>query len=212
MKTFTTALAAALVLSSAHSAQGAPVTYYMSDFEDGSTGGGVAFGAPFGAATNIESAHLDGRSLLFELDDQLQWFRSAAPDSIVHYVGFDYWADTGAVVTQFLDVPTILRFDSRMTGRHHVDLFYDLSSRQANAYLDGALDNSLLTALAWGSTSNSVRIVNQVLGPGFSTSTFEIDNFVWRGDGGASQVPGPSAFALLAFGAAISGFASRSRR
>ena len=156
------------------------VIYYDSDFEDGTLGGAL----DSSSVVNISSSNLDGRALEFGLDHQLHWRRGNAPESSTHLVSFDYFAEPGANITQFLDVPRILRLDASLTGRHHVDIYYDFTTQTAESFLDGNLDNSLLSILAWPETpvSNSVRIGNQSLGPGNSTGIFQIDNFQWKGN------------------------------
>jgi len=186
----------------------APLTYYDLDFEDGTLGGGdIAFGTP----TNVDSSNLDGKALEFSLDDQLRWNRYDT-DSDTHYVGFDYFAEPGANITQFLDVPSILRLDVSETGRHHIDVYYDFSSQTALSYLDGNLNMSMLTVLAWPSItpwSRAIRIANQSSLPGGSTGIFQIDNLVWQGnvEMGEPVVPNPvpEPATMLLFGTSLAG-------
>ena len=159
------------------------ITYYDSDFEDGTFGGGTPSSPLFEAPVNISSNNLDGKVLEFGLNSQLRW-RRFAPDSNTHLVSFDYFAEPGANVTQFLDIPQILRLDVNIPGRHHIDVYYDLNAQTAQSYLNGVLDTSLLTILAWPDTifSRTVRIANQTVPPGNSTGVFQIDNFLWQGN------------------------------
>lgn len=213
---------ACLLLMSSMTGIAAPITYYDIDFEDDTAGGGIGYGGKFGDASVIASSELDGKSLLFELDDQMVWARNAE-DATTHYVAFDYYAESGANVTQFLDVPSILRLDVGQTGRHHVDVYYDLSTKQAWSYLDGTPDASLLTIMAWPAVTpytNKVRIANQVGSPGSSKGIFEIDNFLWQGNvdefspvartsGSSATVPAPGAFLLTSLGAGLVGYMRR---
>lgn len=188
-----------------------PIVYYDLNFEDGSLGGGYTFGS-FGLAENVDPSNLDGKALNFELNDQLVWDRNDV-DSDTHYVGFDYYAEDGANITQFLDIPKILRLDVSETGRHRVDVYYDLSSKTVQAYLDGSLTMSLLTILAWQDmpSAQQIRIGNQIVGPGNSKGTFQIDNLVWKGNVEMASVPEPATMLLL--GTALAGFAgTRLRR
>lgn len=181
----------------------APIIYYDLDFEDGTLGGGAPPSSSFVGATNVASSNLDGRALQFELDDQLNWPING-PDSPFHYVSFDFFANPGANVTQFLDMPRILRSDIETTGRHRMEILYDFANQTVNAYLDGVLDNSLVTRTAWPTLSapsaSDIRIGNQTGSPGNSTGTFQIDNLVWMGDDSAfmpTSVSAPSAILLL---------------
>jgi hypothetical protein len=178
-----------------------PITYYDLDFEDGTFGGGFNLSG-FGEATNISPSNLDGSALYFDVNDQMVWQRNAA-DSTTHYVAFDYYSQPGANVTQFLDIPSILRLDVRNEGQHHIDVYYDLSTEQTWSYLDGTLDSSLLTILAWPSfpASGAIRIANQASLPGDSDGDFEIDNLLWQGDVDLPvAVPEPSTLLLLGTG------------
>lgn len=172
----------------------ATITYYDLDFEGGSSdfGGGVVFAG--GSPTNVSPSNLDGRALDFGLSDQLRWNRNNV-DSTTHRVAFDYFAEPGANITQFLDVPSILRLDVSTTGRHHVEVLYDLSAKTAVAFLDGVQDNNLLTILAFPAVpaSTHIRIGNQFVSPGDSTGGFQIDNLVWQGNVDFSVVPLPAA-------------------
>ena len=188
-----------------------PITYYDSNFEDGSLGGGNPFGGGvFGTPTNLATSNLDGRALEFALDDQLVWSRGSLPESNLHYVAFDFWAEPGANITQFLDVPSILRFDLSLSGRHHVDIYYDLVAQTIESYIDDVLDNSLISITAWplNPVSSSVRIATQVLGPGNSTANFQIDNFIWQGNV-ARTVPEPATLLIFSAGLAGLGFIRR---
>ncbi len=190
----------------------APITYYNSDFEDGSLGGAVSFGGSFGTPTNIFSSNLDGRALEFDLNDQILWSRGAAPESSLHYVAFDFWAEQDANVTQFLDVPSILRLDVSLSGRHHLDIYYDLANQSIESYLDGVLNNSLINITAWpfSPVSSTVRIGNQEIGPGYSDGKFQIDNFIWQGNV-ARTVPEPLTLALMGVGLVGIGYTRRRR-
>lgn len=210
MKKIITTLTAFLFLLVPLMASAITVTYFDSNFEDGSLGGG---GGTSGVPANVTSSNLDGRALHFELNDQIRWIRGAAPESNLHYVGFDFWAEPDANVTQFLDVPSILRFDLSLAGRHRVDIYYDLAIQSIEVYLDNVLDNSLITIAAWPTTpiSGSVRIANQQAPPGNSIAEFQIDNFIWQGNvAPPNPVPVPAAFWL--FGTALVGFIGVSRR
>ena len=196
-------------------AAAAPITYYDLDFEDGTLGGGTGLPVP---STNVSPSNLDGRALEFALGNQVGWLRNAA-DSTTHYIRFDYWAAPGGNITQFLDTPTILRLDVDAVGRHRVEVYYDLAVQTATALLDGVVDNSLLTILAWSMPPGAmdVRIANQQIGPGYSTDIFQIDNFLWQGnvdiprfDG--SRVPEPSLLVLLGVGLAGMRLVCRRRR
>ena len=163
----------------------APITYYDLDFEDGTSGGGAVW---FGSPTNIASSYLDGRAMSFApsgtYGDQMQWVLNGA-DSLTHYVAFDYYGEAGANLTQFLDIPKILRLDVSQTGRHHIDVYYNLGTEQAWAYIDGTLAPTLLTNLAWPVDPPGtvrIRIANQIASPGNSTGVFEIDNLLWQGN------------------------------
>jgi len=198
-KIFTLTGFIALSLMIALPAMAAPVTYYNLNFEDGSLGGGVALPS-FPLPTNISSSNLDGKALFFELDSQIVWNLNG-PDSATQLVAFDYYAEAGANVTQFLDIPSILRLDVSAEGRHHVAVYYNLSAQTAASYLDGVLDPSLMIILAWpsDSTTLSIRIVNQTVAPGNSTNVFEIDNLLWQGNA-PSPVPEPATMLLLGTG------------
>jgi hypothetical protein len=179
-----------------------PITYYDLDFEDGSLGGGSSI-LGFSDATNIAGSNLDGNALLFDLDDQLQWGLNGS-DSLFHYVAFDFFANPGSKVTQFLDIPNILRTDVVATGRHRMEILYDFVGKTVEVYFDGLLDNSLLTAEFWPANpaSSGIRIANQTGSPGNSTGTFQIDNLVWMGDDSAftvNKVSAPSTLLLLSF-------------
>jgi hypothetical protein len=205
-----TTLLAFLFLLSPFVATAAPITYYDSNFEDGGLGGANPAGSIFGTPTNLSTSNLDGRALEFSLNDQIVWERGAAPESNMHYVAFDFWAEPGANITQFLDVPSILRFDLSLTGRHHVDIYYDLISQSIESYLDDVLNSSLITVTAWqpNSVSNTVRIANQASLPGNSTANFQIDNFIWQGNV-ARAVPEPGTIFILVAGLAGLGFVRR---
>lgn len=193
----------------------API-YYDLDFEDGTAGGGYRFGGSFGEAENIVSSNLDGRSLYFEIDDQMVWNRNDV-DSTTHHVSFDFYAEEGANITQFLDIPRILRLDLSLEGRHHIDVYYDLSTEQAWAYLDGNLDQTLFTILAWPTdtpVSNTIRFANQSSGPAYSRGAFEIDNLFWEGNyadpGPTPDIPEPAT--MLLFGTGLLGLLGISRK
>lgn len=175
-----------------------PIVYYDLDFEDGGLGGGIASSSFFGKAENILSVNLDGRALRFNLNDQMRWGLNAV-DSNYHYVSFDYYAEPGANVTHFLDVPRILRTDINLTGRHRVELYYDFVERSIASFLDGIRLDDLVTIAAWSMDieTRDIRIANQVLGPGFSTAEFEIDNLVWQGNVRLLDVPEPNSVLLL---------------
>lgn len=199
----------ALLLVPALSAAGV-ITYVDADFEGGAAdfGGGIPFGGPFGSPTNVNPSPLTGGALEFDLDDQMQWNRGALPESTIHRVSFDYFAEQGANITQFLDVPSILRLDVSASGLHSVVVEYNLATQTASAFLDGALDNSLLTILAWpvNPVSSDVRIANQSGAPGLSDNIFWIDNLVWQG----FNVPEPGTTSLLLLG--LAGLVARRRR
>ncbi len=62
---------------------------------------------------NIASSSLSGHALRFDPlfpQEQIRWNRNG-PESSLHYVGFDFYAEQGANLTFFLDLPSILRFD-----------------------------------------------------------------------------------------------------
>lgn len=213
--------AALLLLLSPLAAFAVPTTYYDIDFEDGTAGGGVGYGGVFGDPSVVSSSNLDGKSLSFELNDQMVWTRNG-PDSLNHHVAFDYYAEAGANVNQFLDNPGILRFDVDRTGRHHIDIFYDLTNKQAWSYIDGNLDMSLLNLMYWGNppVGVQIRIGNQTSSPGSSTGIFEIDNLLWQGNvdhfipvanDTGSTVPAPGAFLLAGMGASLVGYMRRRR-
>jgi hypothetical protein len=152
--------------------------------------------------------------------DQMQWVLNG-PDSLTHYVAFDYYGEAGANLTQYLDIPKILRLDVSDAGRHHIDVYYDLGAEQAWAYIDGTLAPTLLTNLAWPSDPPGtlrIRIHNQIASPGNSDGVFEIDNLLWQGDidtfapdpqgdpepeGGPVAVPVPGAVLLAGLGAGL---------
>lgn len=170
----------------------AAITYFKADFEDFTLGGASSFGGLSSTPVNVKTPMLDGRGLSFSPDAQAQW-RFGGPLSNLHHVGFDFFALSGANVTMFLDVPTILRTDVKLEGRHRLDVFYDLSSRSIEPYLDGVLSPKLLSIAAWRPTLEirGVRIVNQVTAPGNSTGTFQVDKFIWQGGVTASDVMRP---------------------
>ncbi len=186
-------------LGVAVTAKAAPITYV--DLDGTSFGSGaVVFGAP----SIIAPSNLDGSAFSFVVGDQMRWSRGAAPESSTHYVAFDYFAaaNSGANITFFLDVPSILRFDLAATGRHHVDLYFNLATQTIEALVDGVLDASIISITAWPATpvSNAIRIYNQSVGPGNSTGAFEIDNLLWQGNV-VRDVPEPPA--LILFGAVV---------
>ena len=203
--------AAFLSMLSPIAALAAPITYYDLDFEDGTAGGGTI---NFGTPANIPSGNLDGRSMLFGRGDQMRWSRNG-DDSLTHYVAFDYYAEAGANITQFLDVQSILRLDVSEAGRHHIDVYYDLGTEQAWSYIDGTQDLSLLTILAWPVSpmgASDIRIANQTSPPGNSDGIFEIDNLLWQGNidvftpglqAGSEVVPVPGALLLAGLGAGL---------
>jgi hypothetical protein len=174
----------------------APITYV--NLDGTSFGSGFPFSG-FGSASVISPSNLDGSAFLFGVDDQMEWDRAPASESSTHHVAFDYFAapSAGANITFFLDVPTILRFDFTATGRHHVDLFFDFPTQTIQSFVDGTLDNSVLSTAAWPTTpvSRDIRILNQSTGPGNSHGPFEIDNLLWQGN--VALVPEPSTIALL---------------
>lgn len=190
----------AILLVRCGEASAAPITYYDLDFEDGTSGGGYTFSG-FGTATNINSSHLDGRSLYFEVDDQMVWDRNNL-DSDYHYVSFDYYAEQAANVTHFLDVPSILRSDVDVTGRHNVELYYDFNEESVLAFLDGEQYDDLVSITAWpfDKQSQHIRILNQSYAPGNSAGNFEIDNLVWQGEVQYNEVPEPGVWILLLSG------------
>lgn len=170
-------------------AHAATITYY--NLDGSSLAEGEAF-LGFGDPSVVPSSNLTGNALQFERNDQWVWLRNAA-ESTTHYVGFDYYAPTDAQVTFFLDTPTILRFDITTAGTHHVDLYFDLTSETALAFLDHVFTPGLLTVPVWGSSAQQIRFVNQAF------STFEVDNIVWQGDV-RIPVPEPSSMFLLGSG------------
>lgn len=181
----------------------APIIYYDLDFEDGTLGGGSAPSSSFVAATNVAGSNLDGRALQFDIDNQLIWPING-PDSPFHYVSFDFFANPGSNVTQFLDMPRILRSDVETTGRHRMEILYDFPNQTVNAYLDGVLDNSLVSITSWPTMSapsaSDIRIGNQSGPPGNSMGTFQIDNLLWIGNDTEftpSRVSAPSTILLL---------------
>jgi hypothetical protein len=204
----------ALGLLMVHTLHGAPITYFDSDFENGTLGGGSAYGYPFGSPVNMVTPELDGRGLFFSTNAQAIW-RINGPQDNLQYVGLDFHAMQGANLTMFLDAPRILRTDVDLEGRHRLDVFYDLSTRIIESYLDGVLSPELLTFAAWSSSIdiNSVRISNQILSPGNSTGAFKVDNFIWQGGVTASNVMRPtrvpdsgSTIFLMAIALSILGF------
>ena len=203
-----------LIIGFSGSAIAIPIIYYDLDFEDGTLGGGVASGS-FGTPTVVSPSNLDNNAAEFVLIDQLVWDRNAA-ESSTHHVGFDYFAEAGANITQFLDVPSILRLDVSDIGRHRVDVYYDLNAQNAIAFLDGIVDSSLLSILAWpapaATVSNQIRIANQAAPPGNSTGVFQIDNLIWEGNiTFPVAVPEPTTLALLSLGLAGIGFCRRKK-
>lgn len=184
-----------------------PITYYNLDFEDGSFGGGYTFSG-FGSAQNIISGQLDGRALSFDLNDQMVWDRNNL-DSDYHYVSFDYYAEAAANITHFLDVPSILRSDVDIAGRHKVELYYDFSEEVVTAFLDGIQYNDMVSIEAWPITKSSkqIRLANQQIGPGFSKGRFEIDNLIWQGDVQLERIPEPAVLLLLSLGLFVLGIA-----
>jgi hypothetical protein len=168
------------------------VTYFESDFEDFTLGGATGFGLPFSTPVNVQAPQLDGRGLLFPTNAQAQW-RFSGPSSNLHRVGFDFFALTGANVTLLFDVPSILRTDVKLEGRHRLEVFYDLTARSIEPYLDGVFSPKLFSIAAWPSIPDTrgVRISNQVLSPGNSTGAFRVDNFIWQGGVTASEVLRP---------------------
>jgi hypothetical protein len=191
----------------------APITYYDLDFEDGTLGGGLGF-LPFALPSNVSSSNLDGNALEFHLDSQLVWNINDV-DSPFHYVGFDFFANPGANVTQFLDVPRILRTDTDVPGRHRFEILYDFANERVDTYLDGVLNNSFVSATFWStpSSADTLRIANQVGSPGLSTGTFQIDNLLWMGDDTAFRVtPASAPSGLALFLLASIGLLSVSRR
>jgi len=198
-----------LLIMSPMVAVAAPITYYDLDFEDGTSGGGTAFPG-FGEAMIIDSINLDGKALFFEVDDQMYWNRNDA-DSMTHYVAFDYYAEPGANVTQFLDIPDILRLDVSATGRHHIDVYYDLTNQQAWSFIDASLDMSLLTILVWSDPPSTamIRIANQSAPPGYSEGIFEVDNLLWQGN---VEVPVPEPATMLLLGCGLIGLAAFRRK
>lgn len=175
-----------------HPLKAATITYFKADFENFSLGGATSFGFPFSAPVNVQTPALDGRGLSFPTNAQAQW-QFSGPSSNLHYVGFDFFALSGANVTMFLDVPSILRTDVKLEGRHRLDVFYDLSARSIEPYLDGVLSPKLVNLASWPSTLDirGVRIVNQVFDPGNSTGAFQVDKFIWQGGVTASDVVRP---------------------
>jgi hypothetical protein len=192
----------------------ATITYFESDFEDGGLGGATGFGLPFSTPVNVQAPELDGRGLLFPTNAQAQW-RFSGPSSNLHRVGFDFFALSGANVTMFFDVPSILRTDVKLEGHHRLEVFYDLTARSIEPYLDGVLSPKLLGIAAWPSNFDirGVRIANQVLSPGNSTGAFRVDKFIWQGGVTASDVLRPkpvpdsgNTLALLAIASMALGF------
>ena len=200
----------ALTFAMGH-AWAAPITYYDLDFEDGLLGGTVP--GLFNAPTNIAGSALDGRALEFDEagpGSQIHYDRNDV-DANNHFVSFDYFAEAGANVTFFLDVPTILRFDFDLEGRHHVEIFFDLAAESIETFVDGLLDNSYLTIAAFGSpsVSSGIRFANQPIGPGLSTGDFQIDNVLWQGD--VQTVSEPETALLLLVGIGLLGSLRRKR-
>lgn len=190
-----------LALALLSSAPSAAITYVHSGFEGGpgDFAGGVGFSQSFLLASNVVSSNLNGRALDFQVDAQMRWLRGQVADSPLHRISFDYYSNPGATVTGFLDAPLILRFDLRAVGRHHVDFEFDLAAQTANAYLDGTLDNGLISILAWSSPydTSGIRIANQT---GNSFDRFQIDNLDWQG---SSIVPEPGSGLLMGLGIAL---------
>ena len=203
-------LAVTLLLLAPPGAISSTITYVDAQFEGGASdvGGGSTF-VGFGSATNVSPSNLDGGALEFGRNTQLVWNRGGLPESTIHRVSFDYYAEPGGNVTQFLDVPSILRLDVSATGRHSVVVEYNLAAKTAVAFLDGTLDISLLTVLAWptNAVSATVRLGNQSAPPGNSTGIFQIDNLLWQGF--TAQMPEPGTLGLLALG--LAGLLARRR-
>lgn len=202
-------------------ARAGPITYYDVDFEDGTLGGGTAIigrhietGEPTnGPVEVVASDELDGQALDFEVREGIK-YRRELQDSPTHYVRFDYFADPDANLTQFLDAPGILRLDVSATGRHTVEVYYDLEAQVAHALLDGVVDDSLLSILAFQEVADtrSIRFLNQEAPPGSSAGDFEIDNFQWQGDVEIPSfpIPEPGTASLLGVGLAALGWRRRS--
>ncbi len=191
-----------LLLSIPMVAMCAPITYYDTGFEDNTFAGGIVFPG-FNSPEIVGDSYLDGNALEFTLNDQMIWSRNGV-ESITHYISFDYYAEEGANITQFLDVPSILRLDVGEIGRHNVQVFYNLETGEASSYFDNVLAMDMLTILAWPTNdpvSSQIRIANQVSAPGNSAGIFQIDNLVWTGDTETkAPVPEPATLILCGFG------------
>ncbi|MDH5181800.1 MAG: hypothetical protein OEZ39_03040 [Gammaproteobacteria bacterium] len=159
-----------------------PVTYYDLDFEDGLLhGDSGAFGPD---PVIVSSSPLgSGNAVFFDLTSQYMWNLNG-PDSLTHYIAFDFYAEAGANIVSFLDIPTILRSDVSVTGTHRLELFFDFTTQSSYAFLDGIMDNNLISIEAWPATpaSRDIRIGNQTSAPGNSTGVFYVDNLVWQGN------------------------------
>lgn len=191
-----------LLLSIPMTVMCAPITYYDTGFEDSTFAGGTVF-TGFSSPEIVDSTYLDGKALEFSVGDQMIWSRNDI-ESTTHYISFDYYAEEGANITQFLDVPSILRLDVSTIGRHNVEVFYNLETREVSSYLDDLLVMDMLTILAWPTddpVSTKIRIANQDAQPGSSEGVFQIDNLVWTGDTETTApVPEPATLFLLGLG------------
>ncbi len=176
-----------LIFVIATSVEAQVTTYYDLDFSDGTFGGGYVpdfdCGSciPFSEPEIVYSSQLDSNSLQFSRRDQMVWELNGETSNY-QYISFDFYTIYEDSIVVFLDCPSIKRTDIGITGKHRVEIYYDLLQKTSVTLLDGDIYSDFEVINDWTPPPRVISVrISHNKGYWMPGGPFQIDNFIWKG-------------------------------